>query len=280
VTFTIDVSREGLNYFDLDGLKSQLTKSGWFDVSKQENFSVVGNLITIKPLENYKLSSNSLELIFRSANGGHTKIFTLTQKAFEFDNQAHSLTFNASLTNQSQYFPLASSTGSWSVKKAASASWITVNPSSGSGYGSFTVTVEPYFTTTATTQDIRTETIYVESAHYSSNTQLRKQVTIKQSVYKLVVDGNKTAVSISKDKDAKATIPVTCSGEWKYDVTEGADFIKVEKKDSMLEITALSANSAVAERKATIRLSTTDIKDDWTPLTLDISVTQEGTPKK
>ena len=278
VTFTIDVSGEGLNYFDLDGLKSQLTKSGWFDVSKQENFSVVGNLITIKPLENYKQSRNSLELIFSSTYGNHTSKFTLTQEAFKFDNQAHSLTFNASLTQQNQYFKLEESTGSWSVKKDAS--WITVNPSSGSGYGSFTVTVEPYFTTTATTQDIRTETIYVESAHYSSNTQLRKQVTIKQSVYKLVVDGNKTAVSISKDKDAKATIPVTCSGEWKYDVTEGADFIKVEKKDSMLEITALSANSAVAERKATIRLSTTDIKDDWTPLTLDISVTQEGTPKK
>ena len=280
VTFTIDVSGEGLNYFDLDGLKSQLTKSGWFDVSKQENFSVVGNLITIKPLENYKQSSNSLDLIFRSANGGHTKTFTLTQKAFEFDNQAHSLTFNASLTQQNQYFPLGESMGSWSVKKAASASWITVNPSSGSGSGSFTVTVEPYFTTTATTQDIRTETIYVESAYYSSNTQLRKQVTIKQSVYKLVVSELET--TMSKDKDATGTINIDCTGDWTCDVVgDGNEFIKAEKIGSTtLKLTTLSANSGTTERTAVVRISTVDFKADWTPLTVDITVKQSGTPKK
>lgn len=280
VTFTIDVSGEGLKYFDLEGLKSQLTKSGWFDVSKQDNFSVVGNSITIKPRENYKQSSNSLDLIFRSANGGHTKTFTLTQKAFEFDNQAHSLTFNASLANQSQYFSLASSTGSWSVKKAASASWITVNPSSGSGDGSFTVTVEPYFTTTATTQDIRTETIYVESAHYSSNNQLRKQVTIKQSVYKLVV--SELEMTMSKDKDATGTINIDCTGDWKCDVVgDGNEFIKAEKIGSTtLKLTTLSANSGTTERTAVVRISTMDFKADWTPLTVDITVKQSGTPKK
>lgn len=280
VTFTIDVSGEGLNYFDLEGLKSQLTKSGWFDVSKQENFSVVGNSITIKPRENYKQSSNSLDLIFRSANGGHTKTFTLTQKAFEFDNQARSLTFNASLTQQNQNFTLDESTGSWSVKKAASASWITVNPSSGSGYGSFTVTVEPYFTTTATTQDIRTETIYVESAHYSSNNQLRKQVTIKQSVYKLVVSELET--TMSKDKDATGTINIDCTGDWKCDVVgDGNEFIKAEKiGPTTLKLTTLSANSGTTERTAVVRISTMDFKADWTPLTVDITVKQSGSPKK
>lgn len=279
VTFRINISGEGLKYFDIDGLEGQLSKSGWFKVDN-DNFKVddKNKDITITPLENYQKNHNSLDLVFGS-NGGHTQRFTLTQEAFEFDNKAGELSFDASLTQQMKEFQLASSTGDWSVTKDNNADWITVYPMNGSAPGGIQVTVAPHYTTDANAKE-REGRIYVNSVYVGSNKELSKQMTIKQSVYKLVVDNNETAVTIQKDKDAKKSIPVTCSGEWDVKVKEGSEFIKAERNGSMLEITALSTNSAVEERKATITLSTKDYTDTFTPLTLNITVTQEGTPKK
>ena len=279
VTFNINISGEGLEYFDMDGLKTQLSKSGWFKVDEEKYFKVGGKKITITPLENYQLEPNRLDLVFGS-NGGHTPPFTLTQEAFEFDKEAGELSFDASLTQQSREFQLESSTGDWSVIKDKNTDWIKeVYPEGGSAPGRIRVTVAPHYTTDATVKE-REGKIYVESVYVESNNKLSKQMTIKQSVYKLVVDNNKTDVPLLKDKDATESIPVTCSGEWDFQVTKGSEFIKAEKEDSTLVITALSTNSAVEERKATITLFTKNYTDTFTPLTLNITVTQEGTPKK
>ncbi len=267
--FLFDSDPESFDYPTLDPSQSSfdvvcssdwtlMNVPSWITPSQR---SGSGNAtLTITPSNNIDILPRSETFWVQSSVGGHQKMITVSQDAYEFDASSVSFSYEALETTTNRVD--VTSTGPWIVDGVPT--WITLSKSSGETHDSFTLT--PTRNTASTSRSV---TFNVRA---TLNSTLRKQVTVTQAAYNF--SSNVTSIELNAFANATGAFTLTSTGSWT--ASSNQSWLTLDKTsgtgNATINVTTTSVNPTEAGRTATVTLTSTDDSSR----TVTITVRQQG----
>lgn len=198
--------------------------------------------LTIRPANNVETKTRSGVInIVSTLNSSLKKAVTISQKAFEFDVTAETLSFETLDVTASEI--TVTGMGAWTVQDAPS--WLTVAPTSGSGNGRISVTPTQNVDTKQ-----RTATLNIVS---SLNPNLKKPVKVSQKAFEF--DSTGEELSFEALATASQTVSVVCMAGWS--VQNASSWITVAPAsgsgNGSVSVT-VGNNTETSARSATLRI--------------------------